>query len=323
MSSIKNLSLLLPGLLATSIVVGCNQKGPPPPVAELVSMNDAEATPLRIELSDYRMAVARLRFTRADSLYAKPLPEELKTYVLERMIDDALLFREADRLGVRASTLSVSREMAVLRSSMPAPRFQRILVDTYQTEKNLEAAITRNLTALTVLERLTMDSAKVTEAEVMSAWEALPPSRKVRPERIHAAQILVSTEAEATKIWRTLRRRGNFAKLAKKHSESPEAVDGGDLGWFSRGELPAVFDEMCFPLKKRFFSHVTASEYGYHICRVLDREKERPYSLNELRPELELEIKTDKVRRARQQVMERLRATVKIVKNKRAIAQVL
>ncbi|MEO1336369.1 MAG: peptidylprolyl isomerase, partial [Myxococcota bacterium] len=266
------------GLLALSIVVGCNKKGPQPPVAELLSVDNAEAPPLRIEQSDYRMAVARMRLNREDTLFAKPLPEELKTYVLERMIDDALLFREADRLGVRASTLSVSREMAVLRSSMPAPRFQRILVDSYQTEKNLESAITRNLTALAVLERLTIDSAKVTEAEVLSAWEALPPSRKVRPERIHAAQILVSTEAEATKIWRTLRRRGNFAKLAKKHSESPEAANGGDLGWFSRGQLPAVFDEMCFPLKKRFFSHVNASEYGYHICRVLDREKERPYS---------------------------------------------
>ena len=288
----------------------------------MVSRNDPDALPIRIELADYRKAVARMRLIRDGSLYAKPLPEELKTYVLDRMIDDALLYREAERLGVRASTLTVSREMAVLRSSIPASRFQRILVDTYQTEKLLEAAIESHLTALAALEKLTLEGVVVTDAEIESAWEALPPNKRVRPERVRASQILVSTEAEAMKIWRTLRRRGNFAALAKKHSVSPEAVTGGDLGWFARGELPTVFDEMCFPLKKGYFSHVTASEYGYHICRVLDREPERALSLDEVRSDLKHDIQTDKVRRARLDVMERLRDSVTIVKNKRAIARV-
>ncbi len=268
------------------------------------------------------MEVARLRFTRDDSLYAEPLPDELKDYVLDRMIDDALLLREADRMGVRASTLTVSREMALLRTAIPPRRFRRLLVNTYQTEKDLEATLETHLTALATLEKLTLQNVEVSDAEIQAAWEALPPSQKIQPERIRAAQILVATEDEAARIWRTLRRRGNFAKLAKKHSISPEATMGGDLGWFSRGELPSVFDDMCFPLKKGYFSHVTASEYGYHLCRVLDRERERPLTIDEMRDKLKREIQIDKVRETREQVMTRLRSSVKIVKNKRVIARV-
>ena len=314
--------VLLAALAVMPHAAGCRPKGPPPPVAEMLPNDDISAAPIRIEQADYRRAVARIRLTRDDSLYAKPLPDELKAYVLDRMIDDALLLREARRLGVRASTLTVSREMALLRASMPAPRLQRLLVDTYQTERNLEATIESHLTAIAALEKLTLDDVSVSDAEIQSAWDALPPSQRIRPERIRAAQILVPTEDEANKIWRTLRRRGNFAKLARAHSVSPESARGGDMGWFSRGQLPSVFDEMCFPLKKRFFSHVTASEYGYHICRVLDRERERDLTLDEVRDDLKHKIQTDKVRSARKRLMERLRASVTIVKNKRALARI-
>ena len=307
---------------AAALSTACRPRGPKPAVAELVPVDDTNADPIRIEMRDYRYAVARLRLTRADTLYAKPLPRELKDYVLDRMIDDALLGREAMRLGVRASTLTVSREMAMLRASMPASRFNRLLVNTYQTERHLEAAIERHLTALAVLERLTLDDVEVSDAEIQAAWDNLPPSRKIRPERIRAAQILVATEAEAQKIWRALRRRGNFAKLAKKHSISPEAKRSGELGWFSKGELPSVFDDMCFPLKKGYFSHVTASEYGYHICKVLSRERERDLTLEEVRDDIHRDLQIDKVRAAQRRLMADLRSTVKVVKNNRALALV-
>lgn len=300
----------------------CNSSARKAPVAELQPRDDADADPMRIEIDDYRNAVARLRLTRGDSLFAKPLPPELKDYVLDRMIDDLLLRREADRLGVRASTLAVSREMAVLRASIPEERFRRLLVDTYQTEKQLEGTIADHLTAIAVLEKLTLKDVQVSDAEVRSAFDALPRERRIRPERIRAAQILVATEPEAIKIWRSLRLRRNFAQLAKKHSLSPERIVGGDLGWFARGELPGVFDEMCFPLKKGTFSHVTASEYGYHLCKVLDREPQRRLAFEEVRDELRHEIETDRVRQARTEVMNRLREAFEIVKNQRAIARV-
>ena len=314
-----NVRSLIAGLVL--VISACTPRGPQPPAVELIPVDDA-SDPIRIELKTFRTAVARLRLIRDDTIYAKPLPENLKSYVLDRLIDDALLQREADRLGVRASTLTVSREMVLLRSSMPPSRFRRVLVNTYQTEKDLEAVIERHLTAIAALERLTMGNIDVTEAEVQGAWEALPPSQRIRPERIRAAQILVETEPLAIKIWRELRRRGKFAALAKKHSISPEAANGGDLGWFSRGELPSVFDDMCFRLKKGYFSHVTASEYGYHLCKVLDREPQRALTLDEVRADLKHDIQTDKVRQAQKQLMDRLRASVKIVRNQRVIARV-
>ncbi len=318
----KTIRFIALGVIVLSAVTACRRSSSRSPAAVLVPLDETQA-PLEIELWEFRMAVARLRLTREDSLDAKPLPPELKTYVLDRLIDEHLLLREAQRLQVRASTLTVSREMAQLRNSMPTSRFQRMLFDTYQTEKRLAETIERHLTAIAALERLTLGDIKVTDEEVRAAWDALPPTQKIQPERIHAAQILVATEDQARTVLTALRRRRNFATLARKHSISPEGAQGGDLGWFARGELPSVFDEMCFPLRKGYYStHITASEYGYHLCKVLDRKPERSLTFDELREELTRDIHIDKARQARNRVMANLRSSVKIKKNKRAIARV-
>ncbi|MBW3656221.1 MAG: peptidylprolyl isomerase, partial [Gemmatimonadetes bacterium] len=89
-----------------------------------------------------------------------------------------------------------------------------------------------------------------------------------------------------------------FAELAKKHSQDPgSAPNGGDLDFFSRGVMAKPFEDAAFALKKDEISGVVETEFGYHIIRVTDVKTPRQRSFEELRPELEAELKKQQAQR--------------------------
>lgn len=67
-----------------------------------------------------------------------------------------------------------------------------------------------------------------------------------------------------------------FAKLAKENSEDGSAEDGGDLGWFNKGDMVSSFEEATIKLKvNEFTTKPVESEYGYHII-LKTGEKDKP-----------------------------------------------
>src|SRR5205085_2109812 len=155
---------------------------------------------------------------------------------------------------------------------------------------------------------------------VRKAWDELPDAEKTHPARVHAAQIVLRTEEEGRVVAASLKAKGAvFADIARKASAAPEAVRGGDLGWFEAGVMPTVFDDVCFALKPGEVSELTASEYGFHIFKVLEAEPERPLTYEEARPKLVERLREERSRDAEAKYLDDLRGKVKIVKNEELI----
>jgi parvulin-like peptidyl-prolyl isomerase len=75
---------------------------------------------------------------------------------------------------------------------------------------------------------------------------------------------------------------GGFSQLAQEHSEGESAKNGGELGWFSRGQLIGQVGEVAFSLEKGEISQVIISELGFHIIQVQDkRTVKRKEGINE------------------------------------------
>jgi peptidyl-prolyl cis-trans isomerase D len=90
----------------------------------------------------------------------------------------------------------------------------------------------------------------------------------------------------------------NFAELAKKNSQDPgSAANGGDLDFFTRGAMTKPFEDAAFALQKGEISGVVESEFGYHIIRLTDVKGAKQRSFDELKPELEAEIKKQQAQR--------------------------
>jgi foldase protein PrsA len=68
----------------------------------------------------------------------------------------------------------------------------------------------------------------------------------------------------------------NFEEMAKKYSEDGSSAQGGDLGWFGKGEMVPEFEKIAFSLKKGEMSQeLVQSDYGYHIIKVEDKKTEK------------------------------------------------
>ncbi len=82
-------------------------------------------------------------------------------------------------------------------------------------------------------------------------------SEKIRREKLD----------QATKILNKIREGGDFIVIAREYSEDVSASNGGDLGFITRGEMVAEFEEALFSIKEGQVSDIVKTEYGYHIIK--------------------------------------------------------
>ncbi|MDB5851093.1 MAG: peptidylprolyl isomerase [Rhodoferax sp.] len=90
----------------------------------------------------------------------------------------------------------------------------------------------------------------------------------------------------------------SFADIAKKNSQDPgSAPNGGDLDFFGRGAMVKPFEDAAFGLKVNDVSDVVESDFGYHIIKLTAVRTPKQKSFEEMRPELETELKNQQAAR--------------------------
>ncbi len=101
-----------------------------------------------------------------------------------------------------------------------------------------------------------------------------------KPEQIHARHILVKSEDEAKKIIDELNSlkgddlKKKFIELAKSKSTGPSGKNGGDLGFFGKGQMVPAFQDAAFALKKgEITKKAVKTQFGYHVI-YLEESKE-------------------------------------------------
>ena len=109
-------------------------------------------------------------------------------------------------------------------------------------------------------------------------------------EQVWARHILVETESEA-KAARSLIEGGvDFAEVARKYSkDTGSGANGGDLGWFGKGQMVPEFEAAAFSLKIGEVSQPIKSQFGYHIIQLLGRE-DRPLDASQYQQKKQTEF---------------------------------
>ena len=101
------------------------------------------------------------------------------------------------------------------------------------------------------------------------------------PTKVLIRQIVLSSEEEAKKVKSKINQ-ANFAYYARTKSITPEASQGGLLGPFAKGDLPVLFD-ICFSMNIGEIKGVIKSTYGFHIIKLIKKDKERKLTLAQAR----------------------------------------
>ena len=147
-----------------------------------------------------------------------------------------------------------------------------------------------------VLQRMALSKViadKVGDAEVKARYEA-KAKKLTDVELIKVRHNLVKTEDGAKAIIAELKNGGDFAELAKKKSTGPSATDGGDLGFFGKGQMVPAFEKAAYALNAGAFSETPVkTQFGWHVIKVEERKKADIPSFEEMEPAIRDRLSQD------------------------------
>jgi peptidyl-prolyl cis-trans isomerase C len=113
----------------------------------------------------------------------------------------------------------------------------------------------------------------VSDADAKKFYDQQVGSAKPQ-EEVRARHILVDNQGLAKELREKVVKGEDFVALAKQHSKDPGSKDeGGDLGYFGRGQMVPVFEETAFALKPGEVSAPVQSQFGWHIVKLEDRRQ--------------------------------------------------
>ena len=225
-----------------------------------------------------------------------PMPEEdtLKKQVLQRLIDDRLLYQEAAEMGIYPEDVNIERTAEVVAENnnfTVAQLRHEVEKSGLSWEKYLDG-LRQEVVMDQVRQRVVDPSISITESEI----DVYLRRQGINPEstkdgtandglvitQTNANHILVkldeiTTDEKAEERIRLiadrLRNGEEFEALARVYSDDGSAPQGGALGWLSPGETVPAFDQAMNQLAEGVISEPIRTQFGWHIIRVNDRRE--------------------------------------------------
>ncbi|MFB3058295.1 MAG: peptidylprolyl isomerase [Gammaproteobacteria bacterium] len=212
-----------------------------------------------------------------------PDPGTLYRQVLEIMINDSVLLQEASNRGIKITDGQLNQAMQNIarENSMSLAAFRQALINKGFKYEGYRATIRKEVTIDTLRRQYAARSSPVTKAEVDEfihrtggdniEYEyrlahiliALPDAAS--PERVNTAL------QTANSILDRLAQEGQFEQLANEFSSGSNALQGGDLGWRKKAEVPSLFSKAVQDMTPGDYAGPIRSPSGFHIVSLTDR----------------------------------------------------
>jgi peptidyl-prolyl cis-trans isomerase C len=201
--------------------------------------------------ADLALAEAEL-----DQQFAQLPDEQRRAAAMTAIVEIRLMSQRAEADGL-AETDEFQRRMELLR--------QRALHAAY-----IENTIAAEVTDESLRERYDREIA------------GLDLSEEVR-----ARHIIVESEEEAAAIIAQLDEGGDFEELAREHSQDGAAQRGGDLGYFSQGQMVPEFEAVVFDMEvDSYTGEPVQTQFGWHVIQLVDRREQEPPAYEQVEQQL-------------------------------------
>ncbi|MGO4452029.1 peptidylprolyl isomerase [Phyllobacterium sp. TAF24] len=127
---------------------------------------------------------------------------------------------------------------------------------------------------------------KITDADVRARYDkemaAMPPQNEVR-----ARHILVKTKEEAEEIIKQLDGGASFEDVAKAKSTDGSAAQGGDLGYFSAGQMVPEFEKAAMALDVgKYTKEPVQTQFGFHVIKLEDKRVQQPPAFDQVKDQV-------------------------------------
>ena len=233
-----------------------------------------------------------------------PVPAEQRDQVyrgvLDQIVGYKLLLQESKARKVAIPDADVEARIGEIRKQFPSEDvFMQMLIQRKMTLEQIRNDARQDMAIAKLIETEIAAKAAVKPEQIQDFYAKNPDQFK-QDERVRASHILIAfpekadaaakaqAKTTADQVLKDVKAGKAFAALAKQHSQDPgSAVNGGDLGFFQKGQMVGPFNDVAFTLAPGAVSDVVETQFGYHIIKVAEKQPSRTVPLEEVRPQVE------------------------------------
>lgn len=215
----------------------------------------------------------------------------MKEELITRWVDFTILVKEAEAIG-----LDKEEEM-------------KIKIDELRRRVLVEALIDKRIKREATLPEKTI-----------KAYYDSHPGEFEQGEQVKAQHILIridqnaSAEADAkaketiTMVAEKNKKGESFEALAQEYSEDPGSkINGGDLGFFSRGQMVKEFEDAAFSTELNTVSNPVRTAFGYHLIKVTNKKAADKIAFVDVKQQIETTLLAEKNRTALSNLISQLK----------------
>lgn len=277
-----------------------------------------------VKKSELEMAIRSLE-ERARSAVPAEQRDAVYRQVLDRLIGFHLLVQEAKARKVVAPPWEVDSQVEQIKKQFPSEdAFKQMLQSRGVTADQLRTDTAQTI-AVNVMLKAELEPKVAVTADAGKKFYDENKARFRQDDSVHASHILIRTpenadaaakakaKSQADGLLAQITKGGDFAGLAKQFSQDPgSAPNGGDLGFFSKGQMVPAFEQAAFSLKPGQTSGVVETPFGYHIIRVSETKAGRDLTYDEVKGQIDEYLKQQIRDQKSQEFVDQLRAKGKI-----------
>ena len=181
--------------------------------------------------------------------------------------------------------------------------------------RNLKRSILSDL-----LLKQELDKQQISTIEIRNYYN-LHKNEFVQPAKAHARHILLEDEASAKYLIKKLSKlygenlKNKFIEFAKQYSKGPSGKNGGDLGYFTQGQMVPEFDSAVFNMGVGTITkYPVKTKFGYHIIYLEDKQEAKTLSFQEAKEYIQQKLKVEKFKTFVESKVRELKSKASIIK---------
>jgi peptidyl-prolyl cis-trans isomerase C len=319
---------------AQNPAAGANQVQPAVPATSVVPPSAAkkpETTDIAISVNEKILKKSVLEKdlkerlnTFKDKIPADKMKEvrgNMKKQMMDEFVMRTLMAGEVEKRKIEATDKEIKNTMDQIKANLPPDK----KIDAFMKENK----ISREDIALGIKVRkmVTQDlgkKAKPSQKEISKFYDDTK-DKLIVPESVHVRHILVAfkegdddkikaeKKAKIEDVLKQIMDGADFAEVAAKNSDCPSKDKGGDLGLIQKEQTVKPFEDAAFSQEKNVVGPVIATDFGYHIIQVLERNPQKTTALAEVKEKITSYLEQQKQTETFNSLLKRLRENAKIV----------
>ncbi|MCD6352630.1 MAG: peptidylprolyl isomerase [Proteobacteria bacterium] len=249
---------------------------------------------------------------------------KIKKDILERLINHELLYQESQKSGIKVEKAAVDNQFKKFKEQVSKEGgFADWLTQMKLTENEVLSQFEQGLSIQQFIDKQFGEKVTITDEKARLFYDGHPEFFK-QPSKIKASHILIKVDPKADetkkaearkqieKIQKRLQQGDDFATLAKEFSQCPSSANGGDLGYFNRGQMVKPFEEAASNLKPGELSGIVETTFGYHLIKVYDKKPEAVTAFGDIKDKLKQHLKQKEIEKEVKLYVEDLKKKAKI-----------